>query len=176
MRPGAGRGAWIRNLTRGAVIAAAYAAVTVLAFPISYGPVQCRLSEAMCVLPVFTPCAVWGLTLGCALSNTAAAAAGGAAAGAADILFGTLATALSALLSRAARKITVRSYPLLSMLFPVAVNAAVVGAELTFMQSGGLPSGLFLYNAGCVAAGEAAAVLGAGSLLWALLRRHDIFA
>ncbi|MBQ2743228.1 MAG: QueT transporter family protein, partial [Oscillospiraceae bacterium] len=56
-------------LARCSLIAAAYAVLT-LAFPaLSYGPVQVRVSEALCILPFFMPEAVWGLTVGCFVAN-----------------------------------------------------------------------------------------------------------
>ncbi len=51
-----------------AVIAALYAAVTLLLAPFAYGPVmQVRVSEALTVLPALTPAAIPGLFIGCAL-------------------------------------------------------------------------------------------------------------
>ena len=58
-----------RRTVRGAVIAALYAALTILLAPISYGAVQIRLSEAMTLLPILMPEAVTGVTLGCLLAN-----------------------------------------------------------------------------------------------------------
>lgn len=56
-------------MVHGAVIAAIYVVLTILFAPISFGPVQFRISEALCVLPYFTPAAVPGVFLGCLLSN-----------------------------------------------------------------------------------------------------------
>ena len=56
-------------MTYGAMIAAIYVALTMLFAPISFGPVQFRISEALCILPFFTPAAVPGLAVGCLLSN-----------------------------------------------------------------------------------------------------------
>jgi len=52
-----------RTLTRGAIIAALYAALTLLLAPISYGEMQIRLSEAMTLLPTLFPEAIPGLTV-----------------------------------------------------------------------------------------------------------------
>ena len=61
----------IRFITEAAVIAAIYTALTYLAsaMNLAYGAVQFRFSEALTVLPVLTPAAIPGLTLGCILSN-----------------------------------------------------------------------------------------------------------
>ena len=56
-------------LAYGAAIAAIYVALTMAFQPISFGPVQFRISEALCILPFFTPAAIPGLFVGCFLSN-----------------------------------------------------------------------------------------------------------
>ena len=75
-----------RKLASAAVVGAAYAALTLLLAPISFGLVQFRVSEALCILPAFLPCTSWGLWIGCAIANLA----GGY--GIPDIVFGSLAT------------------------------------------------------------------------------------
>jgi uncharacterized membrane protein len=56
-------------VTQGAMIAAIYAVLTLAFAPVSYGPVQVCFSEALSVLPMFTPAAVPGLAVGCFLAN-----------------------------------------------------------------------------------------------------------
>ena len=51
------------RITQGAAIAAVYVALTMIVAPIAFGPVQFRISEALCVLPYFLPSAVPGLSL-----------------------------------------------------------------------------------------------------------------
>ena len=80
-----------RKLTAAAVTGAAYAALTMLLAPISYGAIQCRVSEVLCILPFFIPCTAWGLFAGCAIANLLSAA------GILDVIFGSLATLLAAL-------------------------------------------------------------------------------
>ena len=89
-----------RNLAFAAVVGAAYCALTLLLAPISFGAVQFRVSEALCILPAFLPGSAWGLWLGCALANFF----GGY--GVPDIVFGALATLGSSLCAarRARRK------------------------------------------------------------------------
>ena len=77
-------------LTYGAAIAAIYIALTMMFMPISFGPVQFRISEALCVLPYFTPAAVPGLFIGCLLSNLLAGAM------TMDVIFGSIATLIGA--------------------------------------------------------------------------------
>ena len=57
------------RITQGAAIAALYVALTMIVAPIAFGPVQFRISEALCVLPYFLPSAVPGVTIGCFLAN-----------------------------------------------------------------------------------------------------------
>ena len=87
-----------RNLVFGALIAAIYVVLTIMFRPISFGPVQFRISEALCVLPYFTPAAIPGVTIGCLISNLM----GGAVA--MDVVFGSLATFLGAIGSRLLRR------------------------------------------------------------------------
>ena len=83
-------------LTRGALIAALYVALTYISalFGLSSGAIQFRISEMLCILPVFMPEAIIGVTVGCLISNIIC---GGVFF---DILFGTLATLIGALLCR----------------------------------------------------------------------------
>lgn len=86
------------QLVHSAAIAACYIVLTMLFQPISFGPVQFRVSEALCVLPYFTPAAVGGLFIGCLLSNLL----GGSVI--MDVIFGSLATLIGAAGSRLVRK------------------------------------------------------------------------
>ena len=84
----------ISYLCDAAMIAAVYTALGLLFQPVSFGPVQCRVSEMLTVLPAFIPAAVPGVTAGCLLTNIL----GGAIVP--DIIFGTLASFAGALLTR----------------------------------------------------------------------------
>ena len=78
-----------RSLCMSAVIAALYAALTLLLAPISYGPIQLRLSEALTLLPMLLPQAVPGLFVGCLIANLYTGML-------TDIIFGSLATLIAA--------------------------------------------------------------------------------
>lgn len=102
-------------LTEAAVIAAIYT-VLVLAFqPISFGPIQFRIAEAFTVLPFFTPAAIPGVTIGCFLSAVLTGA------DVLDMIFGSLATLIAALLSYKLRK-----YKLLVPIPPIVANALII--------------------------------------------------
>jgi len=111
-------------ITRSALIAAAYAALTLVLKPLSYGPVQFRFSEVLTILPVFMVEAVPGLAIGCLIANILSAY------GVYDMIFGTFATLLAALLTYLMRKkILIAAFP------PVILNALIV--PVIFLLSGG---------------------------------------
>lgn len=88
----------VLRITQGAAIAALYVALTLVFAPISFGPVQLRIAEALCVLPMFTPAAIPGLFLGCLLANLMG---GGIIL---DVVFGSLATLIGAVLGYMLRR------------------------------------------------------------------------
>lgn len=149
-------------LTKAAVIAAVYAVLTLLgaALNLSYGALQFRFAEALCVLPVFTSAAVPGLTVGCFLANILSSVSP------LDMVFGSLATFLAALASRALRNVRIKGYPFCSLLMPVLFNGLFVGAEIAFFTAGESFFAAFAVNALTVLLGEAAVMFTLGSLLY----------
>ncbi len=125
-------------LITGALIAAAYAGLTYISnvFGLAYGPLQLRLSEMLTILPVFTPAAIPGLTVGCFIANIGSF-------NALDMIFGTAATLIAAILTYLLRGYTVKGLPLLAALPPVLVNAVVIGAEIAWFF---LPEGASLWG------------------------------
>ena len=139
-------------LAAAAIVGAAYAVLTMALAPISYGAIQLRISEVLCILPYFMPCTAWGLVIGCAAANLLTG-------NVFDIIFGSLATLAAALITAALGK---RPHTLansaLACLMPVAFNAIVVGAVITCAYEGlGLfeHPGVFGLNALYVGLGEA---------------------
>ena len=157
-----------RYLTQAAIIAALYAVLTHLQNILLPGSatwaIQCRLSEALCILAFFTPAAIPGLTIGCLLFNIPFAGALPL-----DWVVGSLATLLAAAAMWAVRGLTVRGYPLAGMLMPALTNAVLVGWELTVYIGGG-----FAINALYVALGELIVLLTLGSLLLHILQKRDL--
>lgn len=104
-------------ITQAAVIAAIYVVLTFVSntFGLASGAIQFRLSEALTILPFFTPAAIPGLTIGCFLSNLLT---GGALY---DVIFGTVATLIGALGSYALRK-----YKWAVPLPPIIANILIV--------------------------------------------------
>lgn len=123
-------------LARVGVIAAVYAACTlfVLTFmgSLAWGPIQFRVSEAICVLALFTPAAIPGLTLGCIIANVAnIAIAGTGMLGMLDVVFGSLATFAGASITW-----RLRDRPALALAGPVIANALIVPAYLPLLLKG----------------------------------------
>ena len=137
-----------RRLCRAAVIAALYAVIAIVQ-PYSSTPVQCRLSEAFTVLPLFFPEAVPGLFIGCFLANVMN--------GAADMLLGSAATLIAALctyfIGKAVRNTPVRL--ILGILPPIVVNALLI--PVVFIINGTQNYAYFV-EAAIMAAGQAIAV------------------
>ena len=142
-----------RSLTLSAMIAALYAVLTLVLAPISYGNLQCRVSEAMTLLPMILPQSIPGLFVGCLIANIYTGSV-------LDIIFGSLATLLAAIGTYALRK-----KPLLAAACPVVANGVIVGLVLSV--SYGLPLLLTMIE---VAVGEIGAVA-IGFAIWAVLKK-----
>ena len=145
-----------RSLCMSAVIAALYAALTLLLAPISYGPIQLRLSEALTLLPMVLPQAVPGLFVGCLIANLYTGMM-------TDIIFGSLATLLAA-----AGTYLLRRKPVLAAACPVISNGVIVGLVLSL--SFNLPVALTMAE---VAVGEIGAVV-IGMLILGSLKRAKV--
>ncbi len=122
----------LRQMVFAALIAAVYAALTLMLAPISFGNIQIRLSEAMVMLPVLFAPSVAGVTLGCFLANFMGAMMGLNLLGYLDCIFGTLATFLAAVLTRRFASVRFHGIPWLSVLMPVLFNGMLIGCELAF--------------------------------------------
>ena len=122
----------LRRMVFAAMIAAMYAALTLMLSPISFGNLQIRMSEAMVLLPVLFASSVPGVTLGCFMANLLGAMMGLNILGYVDCVVGTLATLLAAVLSRKFADIRFRNIPWLSVLMPVLFNGVIIGAELAY--------------------------------------------
>ncbi len=161
----------LKKLIYSSLIAALYTALGMVLAPISFGQVQLRVCEALTILPVFGMSGVWGVTLGCALTNLIGMATGANILGALDVLLGTLATFFAALLSYALRNRLFSGLPVLSTLPPVLLNALVVGWELNYVLAPAGTWNLFPAFAGFVALGQLAACTLLGLLLYRALER-----
>ena len=155
-----------RQMTVAAIVGALYAALTLLSsvFGIAYGPVQFRVSEALCVLPFLFPETAWGLFAGCWVANLLSPY------GLPDMIIGSLATLIAALWTSKCRSKWLAPLP------PVVCNGILVGAVLAWQQTGFgdafLPA--FLFNGGSVALGEAAVLLAPGTILYYAMKKRKL--
>lgn len=111
-------------IVKSAVIAALYAIMTVVISPLSYGMVQCRFSESLIMLCAFTPAAIPGLTVGCLVANIFSF-------NPIDMICGTTATLLSAVVGYKLRKVKIGGIPWLTPLPAVIFNMIIIGLELS---------------------------------------------
>lgn len=156
-----------RQLTVAALTGAAYAVLSYFGsvFGITYGPVQCRFAEALCVLPFLLPETAWGLGVGCLITNLLSPY------GILDIVVGSAATLLAGLLTAHCHSRWLAPLP------PVLTNTVLVGLVLAYEQAG--TSAAFWpaygFNALTVGIGEVVACYGLGSLLLRVLERNKAF-
>lgn len=119
-------------ITQAALIAAIYVVLTMIAagFDLASGMIQVRFSEALTVLPYFTPAAIPGLAIGCLISNIVTGCM------LPDVIFGTLATLIGAVGSWYLRRSRI-----LVTLPPVISNAIIIPFVLTYAYKipGGIP-------------------------------------
>ena len=177
------------SIAEAGVIAALYAALTLLTLTflggLAFGPVQFRISEVVCVLALFTPSAIPGLTIGCALANLIGIAlTGSGALGLLDVLGGSAATFLGAWWCWRLRKRVG-----IALLGPVVANALIVSAylplilavagfytipftDISLVQSYGL---MYLFGVIAIGLGEAVIIYALGLPLQTGLRRTSLF-
>ena len=156
-----------KQLTTAGIIAAIYTAMSLLSsvFGIAYGPIQCRFSEALTVLPFFLPEAIPGLFIGCIVTNLMSTV------GPLDLILGSLATLLAALWTARVRKYWMAPLP------PVLCNAVIIGAMIAWYEVGFTEAfwGMFAFNALTVGIGQILACYGLGLLLLKVLSRTPAF-
>ena len=157
----------IKGITEGAIIAAIYVVLTYLTniLGLANGAIQCRLSEAMCVLPVFTFSAIPGLFIGCLMSNLLTGCA------IFDVVFGSIATLIGAYGTYCFRKHGMP--PFLYPLCPVISNTVIIPFVLKYAY--GLSGGIWYFIL-TVGIGEiiSCGILGM-FLYFSLLKKVNIF-
>ena len=162
----------IRLMSLCAVLGAAYAVMTIVLAPISYGALQFRVSEALCIMPFFVPGCEWGLFAGCVLANLMTG-------NVFDIVFGSLATLLAGLCTAAiGRRGQALGKAAAACLMPVIFNSVIVGAVITQAYNGlGIFShpAAFAINALQVGLGEAGVMYLLGLPLCSFLPNKKFF-
>jgi uncharacterized membrane protein len=149
-----------RKIAFSALIAALYFGLTMLLRPISFGPIQFRIAEVFTIMPVFGLEGVIGVTIGCLLSNIFSSY------GIYDIIFGTSATLIAAILTRLLRKrITI------SFFMPVIINALILPLIWFFLGT----DQLYIINALSIFVSEAVIIYGLGIPLYIALLKTPYF-
>ena len=138
-----------KRLVRAAMVAAIYVVLCLVLAPFSYGAVQVRLAEMLCLLPVFGAEYIVAVTLGCFLANLLGSTL-------VEVVFGTAATLVACLVTYAVRKVRVGGLAIPAAVPPIVSNAVIVGAlELTFFLPGVTgTAALAAWNALTVGIGE----------------------
>jgi len=116
----------LRDIVFSALVGALYVVLCYFGniFGLNFGVIQCRFAEALTVLPFLCPATAWGLFAGCILSNLLSPY------GLPDLIFGSLATLLAGLLTARCRSQWLAPLP------PVLLNGLIVGALLTWAETG----------------------------------------
>lgn len=140
----------VRFLALSALIAGLYAVLTAVLAPISFGPLQFRLSEGLNLLAFFMPQAIPGLAVGCFMANILG---GGVLA---DIILGTLATLLAAYFCNKSKNIFIAG------IYPVLFNTLMVAPIIVFYYMEGGNLGVYAGYMGIFALCEAASVYAVG--------------
>ena len=147
------------NILRAIMIAAMYIVVTVITAQFAFLDVQLRLTEALCILPVFTPVAIPGLFLGCLFANLFAGAPWP------DVVFGSLATLVGAYGTWKLRD----KKPYIAIIPPIVANLLVVPFILKFAYGLETPIPMMMLTVGL---GEICACGVLGLLLYRVLLPH----
>lgn len=150
-------------ICQAAVIAALYVVLTYVFSAFASGVIQVRVSEALTVLPAFTPAAIPGLVIGCLLSNTLTGCV------LLDIIFGSVATLIGALGSYALRRHT-----WLVPIPPIVSNMIIVPFVLRYAYGA---TDAFPFMMATVGAGEIISCYLLGMLLYGALKKmnHSLF-
>lgn len=145
-------------MVQAAMIAAIYIVLTLMLIPLGYGPVQFRVSEALCILPYFSPAAIPGVFIGCLLSN----ALGGAVI--LDVIFGSLASLIGAVGSYLLRR-----WRWAVCIPPIVSNTLIIPWVLRFAYGN---DQIIPYMMVTVGIGEVLAIGVLGNLLMLSLERY----
>ena len=161
-----------RKISTQAMIAAMYVILGLIFAPISFGTVQVRISEMLTLLPVFGTGNVWGITIGCFITNLIGLFTGANILGSLDIIFGTAATFAAGILTRMLKKVRIKGTPFFSSLPPVILNAVVVGWELCIMINGSFHPVIFTAQALSVGIGQLISCSGLGLLMVRVIEKN----
>lgn len=163
----------VKTIAMCAVTGAVYAVLTIILSPISYGPIQARISEVLCILPFFIPETAWGLAAGCMIANFMTG-------NLLDVIFGSLATLAAGLaaasIGRKGKTSLKNKISACSM--PVIFNAFIIGAVILCAYNGKHLFGnfsLYILYVLEIGIGEAIVMFAGGLPLMKLVPRLKMF-
>ena len=163
-----------KTFAKTAMIAAVYTAVSLALAPISFSNIQVRIAESLTLLPLIYKPGIWGVTLGCFLTNLIGVITGANPTGILDTVIGTSATLFAAFGTYYFRNHRFHGIPVISILMPVLFNMVFVGIELGVVL---FPQNIITGSIICgleVAAGELISVI-IGWYLMKWLEKTGIF-
>ena len=159
----------IRFVVFNGIIAALYVVLTYMLAPISYGPVQARVSEVLTIFQIFSGATIPGVALGCVISNII----NPENLGPVDIIGGTLATVIAGVFSYLIGK----KNKWLGIIPPIVANGLIVGGYLPFLlvdPGSTVTVQTVLFTMLTVAAGEAAVMVVLGLPLIAVIKNTGL--
>ena len=163
----------IRKIAFAGIIAALYAALTMVVAPISYGPVQFRIAEVLCILPFFFPHATLGLFVGCLIANFLSPY------GMLDVIAGSAASLIAAMFTMSLGRINRNSTTMkaLACFPPVFFNALIIGAVIAWSitQGGDAFWSAFAINGLQVGFGQLVVMYAAGFPLMIYLPKSKLY-
>lgn len=164
-------------IVQGAIIAALYAVLTIgqnLLLPGSASmAVQFRVAEVLTILALYSPAAIPGLTIGCVIANISSVMSG---LGFYDMIFGSLASLIAALLMYALRNVRLKDIPILAIFMPALANGLFVGFEIDYFFIGSMSFNFvdFLIQGSFVALGEVAVLVVLGIPLFMVIEKTGL--
>ena len=157
-------------IARTGIIAALYFVLTFILQPISFGPLQFRVSEVLAIMPIFFLEAIPGLTIGCLIANIFSPF------GWYDMTFGTMATLIASVLTRLIwqrmKQRREKERLFFALLPPVVVNALVLPLIWLIFAS----DLLFFVNMGLITLGQFGVVYLLGIPLYFAIKKTDLVA
>lgn len=162
-----------KTMIKVSLIAAIYTILSLVLAPFSFGNIQVRVAEALTLLPIIYAPAIVALTLGCFITNLVGVVMGANLLGMMDVLIGTSATFIAALITYQFRHVQFKKFAYISVLSPIVVNALIIGAELAYVL---LPTtyGFAIFSLD-VAFGQAIAIIIIGLPLLAWFKKTRLF-
>lgn len=155
----------VRKITFAAIIAAIYSALTLSLSFASFRVVQFRVAEGLTILPFFSSSAIPGLFIGCIVSNIISPM------GTPDLIFGSLATLLAAVVTYYIGKSNIRFKKYIAPLPPVIINAIIIGIMLKVLYVKDMPLYLCMLQVGF---GQLICCYGLGLPLISIIEKNSV--